>query len=101
MIENLFDWSEAHARTTDPQTSHDAAQSIEGDPATRIEKIILNALENSIDGLTTHEIVDATGIAYATVTPRLKPMRKKGLAVDSGVTRPSPTGRQCIVWKNK
>lgn len=63
-----------------------------------VEREILQALLNN-DGLTTHEISDVTGIPYWTVTPRLRPMKRKGVAVESGELREGYSGRRCIVWK--
>lgn len=90
---------EAHARRSDPATSKDAADALEGEVATRMELKVLAALRNSPNGATTHELVGLTGLPYESVTPRIKPLRKKGLVEDSGAKRPGPGGkRQCIVW---
>ena len=89
---------EAHARTTDPTTSHQAAQRVALE-ACRMEVIVLEAIKLFPEGATSHEIVEATGLTWQTATPRIRPLVNKGLVVDSGVRRPGPTGKKCIVWR--
>ena len=89
---------QAFARGTDPDTSHLAAQSMEG-KCQRIEGIVLEALKKRGDhGATTRELAALTGLDWGTVTPRMKPMEKKGFITDSGHTRPGISNRQQIVW---
>lgn len=92
---------EARARNTDPATSHQAAAQVRGDDATRMEKLVFDCLNEAPHGLTNHELVEATGLTWNTVTPRIRPMVRKGLVMDSGERRPGPTGKRCIVWKVK
>jgi hypothetical protein len=47
------------------------------------------------------EIESTTNIPNQTCTPRLAPLRRKGLIVDSGERRPGSTGKKQIVWKGK
>lgn len=90
---------EAYARHSDPATSHAAAAAAEGRFATEMEGRVLECLRRS-NGLNTHEVADLTGIPYWTVTPRIRPLVRKGLVEDSGERRPGPgQKRQCIVWK--
>lgn len=92
---------EAHARHTDPETSHEAAAAVEGDVATKMEQAVVNALQLNPQGLTTHELVDFTGIPYESITPRMSPLCRKNLVCDSGERRRSNRKRKrmCIVWK--
>jgi hypothetical protein len=84
----------AHARNTDPQTSKDSAAMLNVPP---IEKDIYATLTRP---MTTHEIADASGIPYWTVTPRMKPMEGKGLVKRNGETRKSPvSGRKLELWE--
>lgn len=91
------------ARGSDPETSHDAAESIQ--PA-RLYIIIAETLVKAATGLTTHEIADLCGIGYQTITPRIVAMVEKGWVSDTGERRPwkggpgSPaTTRLSIVWQ--
>lgn len=89
---------QAYARTTDPDTSQDAADQTQGVDAARLELIVWTELSKYPQGLTCHELVAATGVAYQSLTPRLKPLRTRGLILDSGTRRPGRSNRQCIVW---
>lgn len=89
---------EAYSRRTDPITSLIAAKSIEGAEASRMEQLVLSAIKSS-NGLTNHEIVSATGLPWNSCTPRVRPLVRKGLVIDSGLRRPGPAGKKCIVWR--
>lgn len=94
-----FSSEKAHARKTDPKTSHDAADSI-SPILNQIEVGIYNALLEFLPGgATSDEIVVASGIQYRTVTPRLKPMSRKGFVRDSGETKKGESGRKQIIWR--
>ena len=88
----------AHARKTDPVTSHEAAEAITP-LLNKVEQGIYDALCSFLPkGATSDEIVEASGIQYRTVTPRLKPMCKKGFVVDSGEHKRGDSGRRQIIW---
>lgn len=92
---------QAYARATDPGTSHAAAKAVKGEEAGRLERQVVMALElGPGDGLTTHEICAIYGLEYGSVTPRIKPLVRKGLVVDSGIRRvPEGRTKAGIVWK--
>jgi len=91
-------FNRAHARKTDPVTSHEAAKAITPS-LNKIEQGIYDALCSFLPkGATSDEIVEASGIQYRTVTPRLKPMCKKGFVVDSGEHKRGESGRRQIIW---
>ena len=93
----LFD--KAHARKTDPVTSHEAAKAITP-LLNKVEQGIYDALCSFLPkGATSDEISEASGIIYRTVTPRLKPMCKKGFVVDSGEHKRGDSGRRQIIWR--
>jgi hypothetical protein len=89
------------ARDTDPDTSHEAAHSVNPTPLQfTIAQILLR-----IGPATTHEIADACMIGYQTITPRMKAMREKKMVYDTGFRRSDrggpnrkPTNRVSIVW---
>jgi DNA-binding MarR family transcriptional regulator len=90
---------EAYARVEDPETSHEAADAVRGEHASRLELAVLKALRDHPAGLTAHELIAITGIPNESLTPRLAPLRRKGLITDSGERRKGPTSnRRCIVW---
>lgn len=99
MTTGQIDWvdkTEAHARHTDPDTSHAAAASMR---ATETEAAVLAALKKCPNGATASELVALMHGAWNSVTPRLAPLTRKGLIKDSGERRKGPTNRRQIVWK--
>jgi len=91
------------ARRTDPETSHQAAESLS---TTRLQEIILETLRKAKTGLTTHEIAAACGIGYQTITPRMKTLVFKNLVykteerrVWTGGPGSPATTRKSIVWQ--
>lgn len=88
---------QALARHTDPETSHDAADSV---PATKLEAKILAVLKGiARPGATTEELAQLTQLSLVTVSPRMKPMQRKHLVVDSGFRRRGLSGRNQIIWR--
>lgn len=51
------------------------------------------------DGLTDHELADVTGLYHLTAEPSRGRLCKAGWLQKSDRTRPSPYGRECIVWE--
>lgn len=94
----LFGNGEEYARRQDPDTSHAAAKSVRGKEANRLESLIVGVLKRYPAGLTSHEIVELTGLTWNTATPRIAPLVRKGFVLDSGKRRKGPTNKNCIVW---
>lgn len=82
-------------RRVDPGTSRAAAASID---ATTLESIVVDTLRR-LGGATTYEIAAVTHLSLVTISPRLRPLVRKGLVRDSGLTRAGDTGRRRIVWE--
>ena len=99
MTTEQLEFGSAYARTTDPGTSHAAAQSMQGSEASRTERLVLQALILQPEGLTTHEMVPLIHMPYESVTPRIAPLVRQGLVVDSGIRRTGRSRRKCIVWR--
>ena len=91
--------SEAYARGTDPQTSHDAAAAVRGEVANHREQMVVDALFE-IGPSTANEVVEFLGGGqyYQSITPRFKPLEKKGLIRRTGQKRKNPGGRMGEVW---
>lgn len=81
--------------TLDPETSHEAALSVQ---PTNLEAQVLECLRGFDQGATSHELAASLGLDLVTVSPRLKPLCKKGLVIDSGVRRMGENGRARTVW---
>lgn len=83
--------SDALARSTDPDTSHEAADSL--DP-TDLELIVLNAIRKYPNGCIGEQIErDLSNIPYRTISPRFKPLTDKGYIIDTGERRKASSGR--------
>jgi DNA-binding MarR family transcriptional regulator len=85
----------AAARTADPSTSREAAATVH---VADLEARVLRALRQSF-GMTTSELSSKLKLDRVTVSPRIAPLCRKGLVVDSGARRSGPSGRRQIVWR--
>ena len=87
----------AYARNTDPLTSHEAAASMD-EHLGRLEATVLLSLRRSmLRGRTLDELIDDTQLDKVTISPRLKPLCMKGLAVAQG-RRLGKSNRSQTVW---
>ena len=86
----------AHARTTDPDTSHEAAAGVN---VTKANQEVLDAL--GVTGPTTSDrVADYLGKDLTLVSPRFAPLRRAGKIRDSGRRMPTTRGRKnAIVWE--
>ncbi|NBV72266.1 MAG: hypothetical protein EBR60_09560 [Burkholderiaceae bacterium] len=85
--------TDAHmmVRITDPDTSHEAAYNF--DP-TEMEGLVLQAIANFPNGCIADDLERALPFArWNTITPRLAPLIRKGLIVDTGERRKAKSGR--------
>ena len=97
--------STAHARNTDPATSHAAAEAV-GD-TTPLQRRLIVLFEFAHDGLNDEQLVmnykNAYGIAFPSTESSIRSRRSdlvaKGYLIDSGKTRPTLHGNKSIVWK--
>ena len=98
MIQTELPFDVTHARPTDPDTSHEAAQQAEG-PARRHKRIIVGVLR--VWGpLASYEIADrCAALDYWQVTRRISDLRRDGKVEDSGARRLTPNGRPAGVWR--
>jgi len=70
------------ARSTDPQTSHKAADSID---ANRLEMIVLEEFKGAKKGLTAEELSRRLpGLPLNSITPRIAPLVRKGYLIPTG-----------------
>lgn len=91
--------TEAYARTSDPHTSKDAANSMK---MCKLGEEVLNTLMHLGDkGGTSDEIAEILQEDLQSITPRFAPMERKGLIekhwlepIDKFVTRPSLTSKK-------
>lgn len=89
----------AYARSTDPSTASEAAETVS---VAKAEMLVLSRLRTKRlleRGATSDEMAKLTGIDRVTVSPRFRPLERKGLIVDRGERRRGQSGRYSIVWK--
>lgn len=91
---NLFT---AKARRTDPDTSKQASLSF--DP-TDMEAVVLDVIKRYPNGCIFDDILDnLPSVREGSISPRLKPLTKKGLIRDTGERRTGRSGRMQRVLK--
>lgn len=94
----------AHARNTDPSTSHAAAQSVHESWSAVLRGRVLALLDLGA-GYTDEELADAYWLRYdEPATPsglrtRRAELVTAGMVADSGERRPTRGGRAAIVWE--
>lgn len=79
-------------------TSKDAAKSMEPH-VSRLAADILGRLRAKSS--TAHEIEASSGMRMQTISARIRELTLKGYLEDSGERRPTPSGRNAIVWRVK
>ena len=84
----------ALARSSDPQTSFDAAETVK---VSGLQADCLRAIRNAPLGLTSEELAAVTGHSLVTVSPRLHGMMEMGLIYRAG-KRKNRSGCMAIVW---
>jgi hypothetical protein len=95
----------AVARTTDPDTSHDAADSLDPATLTGIQVNVLVVLEGSGErGLPDVTLEDRYRASYgwaggSTIRTRRRELVDLGLVEDTGVRVPIRSGRLSILWR--
>ena len=83
----------AYARNTDPVTSLAAADAIEP-RIPNLERLVLEYLERcKQDGATSKETAHGLGLEHVTISPRFRPLARRGMIRDSGRKRD-----RSIVW---
>lgn len=87
----------AHARRTDPSTSHQAAHSISA-RLNRLEQLVVDTLARH-GGMTTKELAEHTGEDRVTISPRIKPLCDKCRIADSGIKRGRSIVWEVVWWK--
>ena len=86
------------ARTTDPETSHLAADAHPGIRA-KDRKMVLQAMAANPEGLTDYELADIVGRQQNRAGKRRGELRDAGLVEETLERRPAPSGASAIVWR--
>lgn len=91
-----IDFNPPRARKGGPATSEAAAARV-GEFAGEHYRKILAALQAG--PATSYEIAERSGLQEHRVGKRLSELAAAGAIIDTGETRPSPSGRACRVWR--
>ena len=85
------------ARNTDPETSHDAAESVD---TTALEAIVFDVIRMFPNGCIGDDVVRMLPqYGIQTISPRYAPLIRKGFVVDTGEKRKARSGRSQRVMK--
>ena len=85
------------ARNTDPETSHEAAESID---TTALERIVYDTIKMFPNGCIGDDVVKMLPqFGIQTISPRYAPLLRKGWIVDTGEKRKARSGRSQRVMK--
>ena len=84
-------------RNTDPETSKEAAQSVN---ATSLEQIVLDVIKRYPNGCISQDVeFQLSEYRLSSITPRYRQLIKKGLVIDTGEKRPGFSGRNQRVMR--
>lgn len=75
------------ARSSDPSTSKEAAKAVYPRSGSLRHTVLLWIAHNGDHGATAHELEQATGIEYRSLTPRIGELKKAGFIRTTGHTR--------------
>lgn len=85
------------ARYADPRTAKQAAKEVR---AGTLQSAVLETIRAAgATGMTIEQISVSTKLSIVSVSPRMKPLRLKGLIRDSGKRRRNSSGYDAIVWE--
>ena len=91
------------SNATGPETSNAAAASLDPDHlgklARRVYDEISYAAAEGSAGLTCDQVEQLLSGSHQTISARVNELRDKGYIVDSGVRRPTRSGRKAAVWR--
>lgn len=85
----------AHARRRDPETSREAARSVD---VQRREKAVVDALR-VLGPSTSKGVAEYLRCDLAAISPRFAPLARKQLIRDSGKRGENPSGRSAVLWE--
>jgi len=85
------------ARNSDPETSHEAAESVD---TTALETIVFDVIRQFPNGCIGDDVVQMLPqFGIQTISPRYAPLIRKGFVVDTGEKRKARSGRNQRVMK--
>jgi len=98
----MSDDLQAHARRSDPQTSHDAAASIRSASIETLRALVMQTIEawGACDDTELVARIGRSGSVYSPsgIRTRRRELTDDGLIVDTGMRVKLASGRMAIVW---
>jgi len=92
-------WETRTAPYVGRDTSREAARMIR-DRMGRLQQMVFEAISGAgMKGKTDLELESDLELVGSTVRPRRRELELKGLIVDSGLRRITPSGRRSVVWR--
>lgn len=91
-------YKDGRAPSVDQETSHDAADAIEGKAPSLRTQIYGYVHHKGRGGATDYEIENALELRHQTASARRRELVIKGMLFDSGRKRLTDSGRKAIVW---
>jgi CRP-like cAMP-binding protein len=88
----------AHARTTDPSTSHEAARDAERRGVAAAQRLLCLAQVTRHPGQTAAEVAEGTGLERHAPSRRLPELRDAGLVVNGPIRICTVKGRRSLTW---
>jgi hypothetical protein len=99
MTDNLPLFEHARARSSDPQTSHDAAASIVTKPSQRDVIATLKAIGPSTQKDLEEHPQLKEDYSPSRIRTAVRELADSGLVVDTGEKKTLKSGRRAIIWK--
>jgi predicted ArsR family transcriptional regulator len=87
------------SRRRDPETSKISAQHSHGLAAEHRLVIVHAMRDGGSRDWTAHEVAAACGLSSVQVSRRLAELRQDGEILETGMTRPTPSGRPAQCWR--
>lgn len=94
----MFDQAPAYARGSDPDTSHEAAASMDVVTVSKLQLIVLRAVHSLGGSGITEEVVEVSGNTWRTITPRFRPLVRMGFLSTPGKRKSPTTNRPQTIW---
>ena len=95
-VQGILPWSPPEhglARHTDPETSHEAAESLD---VSKLEQLVVDYLLEHGDNIV-EKVCAGLGRRWQSISPRFRPLCNKGRIYEAGFAIAS-SGRRVIVW---
>ena len=98
LFDDLVDGYGPNVRHTDPQTAHDAADSVQAHLPGQRSRVLVEVARGGHIGVTAYDMAVALGNQQSVMSKRLSELHDHGLVDKAPFTRTGVTGRQLTVY---